>query len=643
MKRPQPDIGNILRDRYIMNLSTARKLRRLWGTTYVNNVEVLNLRQYYWKEADRSENFEKLFKFLGAYENVTETDYDGVRNAWMYFNKNNADNVLLDPNGFVADNLNIMWWDPEDGPQPENLTLTTSIVISTAGVDKDDIDRLNELLDPEMEKETLIANIENNYNEIWNMCKISQEGVGVINKGSIEDSVNKILVPDEDDLTPDDPWMATLARYALRSTGVECTIKDLSIGVDKPFGNKFNSAQLYYTTFIVEIEIPYSGVYTAGNGIVQTIGSDIVYNYNKKSTDNGYTTQKMIKAMDSTDLEDDEDLVTRSYILWEDIAEQSEAVFNSIWYEYENKWYLRADAFSDPRGYGLTYSELVNYVLPLLDSGYKKKKVPWYKKAIAVILVVVAFIAAYVAPGPGAKLGAQLLAVAKAVVAASLVLTIAILAFAIIGMEEWASAFGEVSKTIEPLVRIAQIITLVDGLNRAFEKTAKEVAKEKSVELGTEVAASEVATSEVISAIIDSSVSSGVDSLVDSLVEGFTDVVAGNITTNAAIAFSGKMIQLVDFGYKLKLKSLVDKNKDLQAEYEDLQKELAQESDALRGFSLIYSKPATADWSIYSSQFDMPYERGGGQLAMGNIQRTTKHALRKAKYDDPAFAGILII
>ena len=620
-----------------MNLSTARKLRRLWGTTYVNGVEVLNLRQYYWKEADRSENFEKLFKFLGAYENVTEADYDGVRNAWMYFNKNNADNVLLDPNGFVADNLNIMWWDPEDGPQPENLTLTTSIVISTAGVDKDDVDRVNELLDPELEKETLIANIENNYNEIWDMCKISQEGVGVINKGSIEDSVNKVLVPDEDDLTPDDPWMATLARYALKSTGVECTVKDLSIGVDKPFGDKFNVAQLYYTTFIVEIEIPYSGVYTAGNGIVQTIGSDIVYNYNKRSTDNGYTTQKMLKAMDSTDLEDDEDLVTRSYILWEDIAEQSEAVFNSIWYEYENKWYLRADVFGDPRSYGLTYSELVNYVLSLLDSDYKKKKVPWYKKAIAAILVIVAFV---LIAFPGFQTaGVTLLSVAKAIVVVSLVLTLTILAFAVLGMEEWASAFGEVSKTIEPLVRVAQIITLVDGLNKAFEKAAEDVAKEKSLELGTEVAVSEVATSEVIGAILDSAVSSGIDSLV----EGFTDVVAGNITTNAAIAFSGKMIQLVDFGYKLKLKSLAERNKDLQAEYEDLQKELAQESNALRGFSLIYSKPATADWSMYASQFDMPYERGGGQLAMGNIQRTTKQAIRKAKYDDPAFAGILII
>jgi hypothetical protein len=46
---------------------------------------------------------------------------------------------------------------------------------------------------------------------------------------------------------------------------------------------------------------------------------------------------------------------------------------------------------------------------------------------------------------------------------------------------------------------------------------------------------------------------------------------------------------------------------------------------------------------MYASQFDLPYERGGGNLALGNIQRTTKQALRKADYDDSAFAGILLL
>lgn len=67
-----------------------------------------------------------------------------------------------------------------------------------------------------------------------------------------------------------------------------------------------------------------------------------------------------------------------------------------------------------------------------------------------------------------------------------------------------------------------------------------------------------------------------------------------------------------------------------------------QERDALKGFMKIYSKPATADQSVYASLFDSPYERGGGPLALGNIQRTTKQALRKGIYEDSIFNDILM-
>ena len=42
--------------------------------------------------------------------------------------------------------------------------------------------------------------------------------------------------------------------------------------------------------------------------------------------------------------------------------------------------------------------------------------------------------------------------------------------------------------------------------------------------------------------------------------------------------------------------------------------------------------PGIVDKSIYAELYDMPYGPGGGDLALGNIQRTTIQALRKAKY-----------
>lgn len=623
MKRPQPDIGNVLRDRFIGNLKTIRKLKRLWGTTTINGVEVLNERQYYHKEVDRSENFEKLFKFLGIYEDITASDHEGIAKGWVYFNKNNSSNISVDFDQFVSDNLNKLWWDPNDGPLPENLTLTTSIVIDIGSDIGGNNASLDHILNPQMTKEEAITSLINNYEELWDNCAITHEGVGVINKGSITDPVNKIEIPDEDDLTPDDPWLAAIARYALKDNGITCTVKNLSIGTIRRKLGAF--AYGVSTTYVIDIEIPYNP-FTPGEAFVQGIASDLSYSYDKKSKNsNGYKTQHAIKSMNSDDLEDDPTIVSRSYDLWEDEAEESEAKFAALWYKDGNKYYLKADSFTDPRAYNLTYDELTTYILGLLDTGYKKKKIPWYKKAIAVIIFIIAVV---LAPFTGGS-SLSLVSVAAAILVASLILTLFMLAFTALGMTEWASAFMEVSKWIEPLVIIASIIVMIDGIVNAINKAAAEAAK-------TGV---EQSITDTITGIIEDQV----QSFIDNIVKGATDVYAGNLASSAAIAFITKLTKVVNFGVGLKVKSIASKNKDLKAEYEKLMEESYRESDALQGFMRIYASPATSDWSIYAAEFDLPYERTGGTLSLGNVQNTTKQALRKADYKDPAFAGIFII
>ena len=136
---------------------------------------------------------------------------------------------------------------------------------------------------------------------------------------------------------------------------------------------------------------------------------------------------------------------------------------------------------------------------------------------------------------------------------------------------------------------------------------------------------------------------SSAESFVDNIIEGAKDVFSGTFNTNASAAFVSAVANTTTKLQNMKLESLNDRLKDVQSEYEDLIKDTAQESDLFRSYLNIQAKPATADWSIYAAVFDFPYERGGGNLAIGNIQRTTKQAMRKANYDDPAFAGIFII
>ncbi len=621
MKRPQPDIGDIIRNEFISNLKTVRGLKRLWGTQIVDGVEVFTPRQYYFAESDRSENFEKLFKFIGAYDDVTTQDYEGIRSAWFYFNKNKGIPLTIDQDDFVSANLNRMWWDDNDGARPAGLTLTTSIAIDAYNLNSTLDTRINEIINANMPTSVAIQSLSDNFEELWDLCPISQEGVGIINKGSIQDSVNQITIPDEDDLTPDDPWLSTIARYALRSSGIPHIIKDISIGTLRRNSGPYERE--YYTTFIVDIEIPYIE-FTSGDSFVNNISNDLVFDFGSSTLTNGFKTQQQIRAMDSTDLEDDVDLITRSYILWEDQAAEVGSLNESLWFNYLGTWYLRAEPFNNPRASGLTYRQLNGYILSLLDSGYKKEKIKWYKKYIAFVLFVVAF---YLALVPGAQgLSAQIAAVAAAIVTASLVLTLALLAFAILGMQDWVSAFAAVSKFLEPLVMVATVVVLVNGVSKAIAEEAAKDAVKRS-------------TAEIVLDLIES----GIESFVDNIVAGATDVFAGNVLTNAALSFTTKLFKILNFGMQIKLESIQERNKDLKAEYDKLVEEMNRETDALQGFAKIYGKPATADWSMYASQFDMPYERGGGVLSLGNVQRTTKQALRKAEYNDPAFAGILII
>lgn len=628
MKRPQPDIGDLLKATYIRDMGSARKFKRLWGTTTVGGVEVLIPRHYYHPSSARPANFEKLFRYLGAYKDVVSADNKGLSSAWIYLNKNKASafpepedpgELSLTYHDFISHNLNQMWWDDDDGAMPSGLTLTTSIVIEaelTSG--RDTSANSSSLLSAYTTKESLIAAIEANYETLWDTCLITQQGIGVINKGSFVDDVTKVETPDEDDLSPDDPWLNVVARYALRDNGIPCTIKDVEKGYSVAETGR------RYTTYVVTLELPYYA-FSTSSALVQDVVDDLIGSYTsrtftKLSYPNAYYTQESIKSMDSSDLADP-DVITRPYRLWEDEAIESDPVYSSLWLYSGGAWYIKADAFSNPRDYGLTYKKLFNYVMPLIDTGYKKKKVKWWKKALAFVIVTISIV--FLGPAVGLVVG-------------SLILTVASLLFSMAGMDDWATAFAEVNKTIEPLVKIASIYLMVTGLYNAYQ-SAQAAAEAAAQEAG------KAAVEATLEQTLEQLVSNVVDDFIQNLVQGATDLLAGNITTSASMDFLTKAIKLVTMPAQLKLDDIKDRNKDLQSEYEKLKEEMSRENDVLMGFAKIYAKPATADWSIYAAEFDLPYERAGGELAMGNIQRTTKQALRKSKYDDPVFANILVV
>jgi hypothetical protein len=645
MKRPQPDINEFLRNEYIGNLKTCNGIRNRWGTEIVNGTEVFKRRQYYYPEAQREDNFENLFRFIGAYYGVTEGQYEGVEDAWLYLNKNNGTEIPGLHVDFVSENLNKLWWNSEDGEIPDGLTITSSIIIDSYAFANKNPERFREIINIEMQKDVAIQSIIDNYEELWDMVTITHEGIGEVYKGVIHDSEHNVDIPDVDDLTPDDPWLSALMRNALRDiANVDCTVKDLIIGMaTHTYFESVNEgrADNTSTTFVLDIEIPYKD-FTPTSNVVEYIANDLtrVYSGKGKEKDNRYLTKKAIVSMDSTDLEANSAVITRSYTLWEDIAEEASSRFDTLWLSHGGIYYLKTAPFISPRSYGFTFKELSPYLGKLIDGDFRKKKVPWYKKAIAVALIIAAIVITVVTLGKGLKGAELLIFIAKTILYVSLASNLLAAVLSSVGSEEWASALVEANKTLEPLVIVAQIVIAVTGFLDAYEtaKTALEAPIKNAA--GDVIAEGVEAT---IGEVLAEMVLSSAEGFVDNIIEGAKDVFSGTFNTNASATFVSAVANTTTKLQNMKLESLNDKLKDVQAEYEDLMKDTAQESDLFRSYLNIQAKPATADWSIYAAVFDFPYERGGGNLAIGNIQRTTKQAMRKANYDDPAFAGIFII
>jgi hypothetical protein len=620
MKRPQPDIGDTLQKAFISSMATPRKLKRLWGTTTINGVEVFNARRYYYPVAGRPDNFEKLFRYLGAYNSVKEFEGDGIKYAYLYLNKNNGSTLVDgDTLRFVSDNLNALWWDPADGVMPSNLTLTTTIMISDKNTPKgrrvvaSGYTKASDLIAAGVTKENVIAN----YDDLWLSSLVQQNGVGIINKGSLLDPTTDVATPDEDDLSPDDPWMATVARYALRTGGIPYTIKEVGTGVKAGAAN-FRSVA---STISVTIEIPYYS-FLISSDIVNMIASDIALVGTTSNTSNESITKDSVQAMDSSDLDDDPSLVTRPYTFWEDVSTPVNTDYSALWYN----GHLRVEPLTNPRAYGISFKELSSYVTQLVANGYKKKKVPWWKTALAIILFIIVVVLSL------GQLGWTWPAFAAAIAIGSVVLALTSLALSASGQSEWASAFSKASTILEPLIIVATIVNFYYAINTAIEKATADAAVDAVEKTATEAALDTAS----------SLVSDFVEDLVSNLIQGATEVLQGKVTV-LSLQFLEKMASLVNVMGDLRLEQINDRNNDLQAEYKELTKETSQESDVLKAFMYVYGKPATADWSIYASTFDLPYERSGGPLALGNVQRTTKQAMRKGIYTDLVFENVPLV
>ena len=104
-----------------------------------------------------------------------------------------------------------MWWDDNDGPRPANLKLTTTISI---GANYNSFDGTT-LIDTSSPLAQQAQAVIDNYEELWLNNQITQEGIGVLDKGDVFDEVLTVYLSNEDEVTPEASFLEDLGADSL--------------------------------------------------------------------------------------------------------------------------------------------------------------------------------------------------------------------------------------------------------------------------------------------------------------------------------------------------------------------------------------------------------------------------------------------
>lgn len=616
MKRQSPDIAELVRGKWLNDLNFIKRLIRSWGTTTVNGQEVLVNRRYFFPTSYQDESFVRFAKLIKAYSDLQNPEMKGIVNAWLYFNPSKfSNNQILDD--VIATNIRNSLWET-GGVLNEDEVLRTSVVIgSPLATGNSKLSYLNSLAEnftsPTFvagidDREALITEIQTTYESLWETYNI-ESGTSF----EVLDSSGRVVA----DISPNDDWIQTLSRYILFSSDIPYTITNVRNGTNR-------SGTSVISTFILDIEIPLFSL-NENTDIVTKITDDL----NNTSGGNDRLTKQTLYGSDYSEPETAADVrVVQNTRTLVDVS----GLEGLTWERSGENYYIRTSYLLDS---SIPASERLNTVLECLDTGYQKKKAKWYQKLLAIIIFIVVVVITYFALGGNVAAGAKLYAIlAAAIVMGSLALSIMTAIAYESGNYGLADAFSSLNKTIEPLVFVAQIVSLY----LAFASIAKEGAKAlvtESTRAAAEAAAREGAT-ELAKEIIENEITAILkDQFAEALMEGIKGKLTDILSIKATDISLNHIVKMTDMVFGLYSKNDISKRQDriqnLQDQYNEMQEEMAEanaQNDLIAVMSSLLYRPLAVDRSVYAQQFDLPYEHTGTRFHIGNICKTSVKALR---------------
>lgn len=575
MKQVNPNISRTVAEKFISEMAFVRKFKRLWGVEVFEGEEVFTPKIYYYPKKDRPENFDELAKFLGITTSVNAS-MKGIEKAWLTLNyeKAEAPNLAVNVDKLVA-NLNSALG---------GVTSGTVTLANQTGVSSRFTQNSFSVSSSVANQTAIIEEITTGYQNYWD---------------------NNVVISGE----AKSKYLNLFLIYLLRSSTIPYTVETVETFTKYITGPSTVSATRTVTTTAYRVKLRWSSTtLTPTTDIVLLMAEDLV-----KATKNASNADKAAKEYVTSGADTDVENSPYSNVLEGNVGNYWHAGpttngrFGGV-----HSYYLKTSVLNDT---STRSSARISYLTSAIDSGYKEEPLEWYEVLFIVVIVIVA---AIISPGTvtNPNFWKAMFAAFAAISTVALVLTIVQYVAAAAGNLRFANGVGNFLKGIDPLVRIAQVVTFIVGIGQTVT-AIKESIKKAAVE----------GAKEGVKQSIMSSVKAGLKTTFKEGLERYT-----GITSLSNIGFV-ESIKLLNFAFDQyaanqseKMNDAVNKDRKLLAKLTE-QEEQAKTSDILKDFAEQYPNLLARDNSVYADRYDRPYEWWATAYHTGCIQANSVSAL----------------
>lgn len=572
------DFFETLKGEFVGSLKFKNKFIRLWGTTTINGIEVLN-NKFYLSPGFGTKNVNSLLKHLGALQNFSSSSFKGTTSYYFYINSSKADTLSQSNlNDIIASKIN------EYCDVGEKLKINLNF--SNAG----DYNYFKNFT-----KQQIFDYVNNDYDAMYNT--LDNYAVG---ETLLTTTIGTYILFDDNQHFNVEVISGTVSAIA---TKVKLNIWD------------DNEVTVYKAGLSLEIQATRKDNVTGSANIVTHI-------VDEANEEHKTTLQQL--------LESETNESTTSGSIWK--RNRATGKTDDIWY----KGNMRL-SFLDSSS--IKTKEKIKILISALDTGYTLPKTKWWKKVLGPLLIIIAIVVTVLTAGAGAGVGAFLTSLAINVGIATLTMTALSIYWGKHGDPGAAQYIGKWIKVGSIISAVAGISSIIANIARnAALQTATTAATETAISSGGTATvtatslgqtATITATAELTAygttttiveggtgALMSETVSVGLGDFVSA---GWDSIYGGVSSSWQSMASTGlKMVRFfTNMRFQSQAKSLQSEINAKTEQNDKASQELEEINDKEVNIAVEDIKWYTDGLKIQSQRYDVDYLYGGTRFNIG--------------------------